>query len=398
MAVGLDPIMWYDVPTLLNFSYSRWTVDDPGPRQVLARRLRALREERWPGRKVNQDQLAAALSGTGKSVSVPLVSSWESRTNPQVPPTSRIQDIATFYATPRSFDGKIGRLLSPSELSAPEQAAREALLQELTRLRSEALVSPVRSSEPATNMDRTPPGAPSVSAWPYRFGVGDRITIVCGRVPEDMRQEMPYTDPLDPDFIESYRYADLDALIELWGHLRAANPDSPAQYRTADQLRRDDYTGHLVSLGGVDWNVATSSVLARLQLPVTQVNEWEKKEGAYFEVTEDDGRKVPHRPVLKESGGRKILREDVALFARAVNPYNRERFVTICNGMYGRGVYGAVRALTDERFRDRNREYIKAQFADSEAFCLLIRVTVENTLTLTPDWTLPETRLFEWSR
>jgi hypothetical protein len=148
----------------------------------------------------------------------------------------------------------------------------------------------------------------------------------------------------------------------------------------------------------VDWNVATSSVLGRLQLPVLQVNDWDKEGGAYFEVTEDDGRKVAHRPRLEESGDSKILREDVALFARAVNPFNRKRIVTICNGMYARGCYGAVRALTDERFRDRNMEYIQAHFASSEVFCILTRVTVENTVTLTPDWTLPETRLFEWSR
>ena len=373
-------------------------VDDPGPSQVLARRLRALREEHWPGKKVDQAQLAAALSGAGKSASVPLVSSWESRTNPQVPPASRIQDIATFYASPRSFDGKVGRLLSSSELTAPEQAARDELLQELMHLRGEARKAQDRSSDPTTVVDRTQAIAQSFNAEPFRFRAGDRITIVCGQVPRDMRQRMPYTEPLDPDFIESYRYADLDALIELWGHLRARNPTSPVEYRTADQLRRDDYTGHLVSLGGVDWNAATSSVLARLQLPVAQINEWDKEGGAYFEVTEEDGRKVQHRPLLEESGGREILREDVALFARAVSPFNQKRFVTICNGMYGRGVYGAVRALSDERFRDRNAEYIRAQYATSEAFCLLIRVTVENTLTLTPDWTLPETRLFEWSR
>lgn len=371
---------------------------DPGPRQVFARRLRALREEHWPGRKVNQDQLAAALSRAGKSVSVPLVSSWESRTNPQVPPTSRIQDIATFFATPRSFDGKVGRLLRPSELSAPEQAAREELLQELTRLRSEALAAPDRSSDPTTISDGTRAVAHPFSGGLYRFKAGDRITIVCGQVPDAKLKKMPYTDPLDPDFIASYRYSDPDALIELWGHLRAANPGSPVDFRTADQLSEDDYTGHLVSLGGVDWNAATSSVLVRLQLPVVQVNDWDKEGGAYFEVTEEDGRKVPHRPLLEESGGRKILREDVALFARAVSPFNRKRFVTVCNGMYGRGTYGAVRALTDERFRDRNMEYIHGQFASSEAFCILTRVTVENTLTLTPDWTLPETRLFEWSR
>jgi hypothetical protein len=370
-------------------------VDDLGPRQALARRLRALREERWPGTRVHQDQLAKALSGAGKSVSVPLVSSWESRTRPQVPPMSRIQDIATFFASQRSFDGKVGRLLSLRELTAPEQEAREELLQELTRLRSEALD---QSSDPTTISDSTQAIARSFRDESYRFRAGDRVTIVCGQVPEDMRQRMPYTDPLDPDFIQSYRYADLDALIELWGHLRAANPDSPVAYRSADQLGPDDYTGHLVSLGGVDWNVATSSVLARLQLPVAQVSDWDKVGGAYFEVTEEDGRKVSHRPVLEESGGRTILREDVALFARAVNPFNQKRFVIICNGMYGRGVFGAVRALTDERFRDRNGEYIRDRFAGSEAFCLLIRVTVENTLTLTPDWTLPDTRLFEWSR
>ena len=63
----------------------------------------------------------------------------------------------------------------------------------------------------------------------------------------------------------------------------------------------------------------------------------------------------------RSQAARKILLEDVALFARAVNPFNRKRFVTICNGMYGRGTYGAVRALTDERFRDRNMEYIQAR-------------------------------------
>ena len=373
-------------------------MDESDPRQVLARRLRALREEHWPGRKVRQAQLAAALGGAGKSVSVPLISSWESQTNPKVPPESRIQDIASFFASPRSFDGEAGRLLSLDELTAEERAAREELLRELTRLRSEALDAPDPARDPATAPDLRQEIGQSFSDGLYRFRPGDRITIVCGQVPKRMRQQIPYTDPLDPDFIESYRYSDLDALIELFGHLRAANPASPVGFKAADQLVSDDYTGHLVSLGGVDWNAATSSVLARLQLPVVQVNEWDKEGGAYFEVAEDDGRKVAHHPRLDESGGKKILLEDVTLFARAVSPFNRKRLVTICNGMYGRGTYGAVRALTDERFRDRNMEYIQARFASSEAFCILTRVTVENTVTLTPDWTLPETRLFEWPR
>lgn len=374
-------------------------MDENDPRQILARRLRALREERWPGRKVNQAQLAAALSGDGnRSASEPLISSWESRTNPKVPPLSRISDIARFYASSRSFDGTVGRLLSPDELTVPEREAWEKLTQELTRLRNATVAASGAAQGPAIVSGLTPEITESFNPGLYRVEPGDRITIVCGQPPEDMLAQMPYTDPRDPDFIELYRYSDLDALIELFGHLRAANPGSRVEFKAADQLSVDDYTGHLVSLGGVDWNVATSSVLARLQLPVVQVNDWDKEGGAYFEVTQEDGRHVAHRPRLEKSGGRKILQEDVALFARAVSPYNQERFVTICNGMYGRGSLGAVRALTDERFRDRNMEYIQARFASSEAFCILTRVAVENTLTLTPDWTLPETRLFEWSR
>ncbi len=369
------------------------------PRQVLASRLRTLREEQWPGRKVNQAQLATALGGDGnRSVSVPLISSWESRTNPKVPPASRIEDIATFFASPRSFDGRVGRLLGSDEMTVQERAAREKLLQELTCLRREALDAPdalwPRTAIPSIGQEITR----SLDAGPYRFSDGRAITIVCAQLPEKMLAQMPYTDPADPDYIGLYRYSDLDALVELHGHLRAANPGSRVQYRAADQLYADDYTTHLISLGGVDWNEATSSVLDHLQLPVKQVSRWDEEGGAYFEVTEGDGGKVVHRPRLDESGGREILREDVALFARAVNPFNRKRFVTICNGMYGRGTYGAVRALTDERFRDRNAEYLQATFGDSDAFCILSRVTVESGRALTPDWTLPETRLFEWSR
>ena len=89
--------------------------------------------------------------------------------------------------------------------------------------------------------------------------------------------------------------------------------------------------------------------------------------------------------------------EDVALFARAINPFNRKRTVTICNGMYGSGTYGAVRALTDERFRDRNAEYVHDRFAASESYSILTRVKVLDGVALTPDWTIPENRLYEWS-
>ena len=377
-------------------------MNDQDPRQALARQLRALRELHWPGRKVNQDQLAAALGGNGRQpVSVPSISSWESRTNPKVPPAGRLQDIATFFASPRSFDGKDGRLLSPDEMTVQEQAAREELLRELTRLRGEALKAPARPGWPAITPSADLEIVQSLDAGPYRFTDGYPVNIICAQLPQDQLDRMkPYSDPSDPDFIAMYRYTDLDALFELHGHLRAANPTTQVNLRLAHELQPDDYTGaHMVALGGVDWNRATSSVLERLQLPVKQVSRLDQDEpgGAHFEVIED-GRQVIHRPRLEEWRGRSILREDVALFARAPSPFNRKRYVTICNGMYGSGTYGAVRALTDALFRDRNAEYLRATYGNSEAFCILSRVTMENGKALTPDWTLPETRLFEWSR
>jgi transcriptional regulator with XRE-family HTH domain len=380
-------------------------MDGRESRQVLARRLRALREEHWPDMKVTQAQLARALGSSGKPVSVPLISSWESRRNPTVLPAFRLQDYATFFATPRSLEGENGRLLRLEEMTEEEQAARHQLAQELTRLRDDAAAS----GDPALDelaisglaaRGRTTPEeiARSLRSGPWHFADGQPVTIVCAQLPQDMLDQIPYASRDNPQYIEMYEYSDLDALFELYGHLRAANPTSQINLRPAPQLQRDHYADHLVALGGVDWNRATRRVSDRLQIPVRQVPDWDAPEGAYIEVSEEDGRKVPYRPVLDKVDGQETLREDIALFARAVNPYNQKRTVTICTGMYSAGGYGIVRALTDINFRDRNAEYLRERFASAGAYCILTRVIVENGEALTPDWTLADTRLFEWPR
>lgn len=369
---------------------------DPG--QLLARRLRALREEHWPGMKITQTQLAKALGGR-KPLSVPLISSWESAASPKIPPIPRLEAYAAFFATRRSVDGAAPRLLAADELTAAERDARDELAAELLRLRSTALRGPDPASEDAV--------VDSLTQGYWRFEDGRPITIVCAQLPEDKLIRLPHSDPSDPHYLALSAYADLDALFELHGYIRAANPASEVSLRNSQQLNypqpvavvgrlADDYTAHLVLLGGVDWNLATRSVLNRLDLPVRQVPDWDSPAGPYFEVDQDD---PPSRyyPRLEQAGDRQILLEDIALFVRAINPFNRKRTVTICNGMYGSGTFGAVRALTDARFRDRNTEYARTHFGESEAFCMLTRVTVENGVPLTPDWTEAENRLFEWA-
>lgn len=369
-------------------------MDGQDPRQLLAQRLRSLRETQWPGQKITQPQLARAL-GHGKPLSVPLISSWESQTNPRIPPLSRLEGYAALFATSRSFSGPEPRLLSPEDMSDDERQAMTELWQELTHLRADALRA---DSAPETEPPVLSEVERSLRAGPYRFDDGNTITIVCAQWPPDIMHKIPYTDVTDPDYIELLTVPELDALFELYGHLRAANPATQVYLRTANKLTSDDYTSNLVSLGGVDWNTITSTTLNRLSLPVRQVADWDTPGEQYFEVAKS-GKTVTHRPKVEEAADQPkgILTEDVALFARAVSPFNRKRTVTICNGMYSRGTYGVVRALTDARFRDRNADYLRSRFGSSDTYCILSRVPIVNGATLTPDWTTGEYTLFEWS-
>jgi transcriptional regulator with XRE-family HTH domain len=365
----------------------RRDVDTQDPQLVLAQRLRALREEHWPHRKITQAQLARALE-----VSVPLISSWEKRTDPKIPPLPRLQDYAAVFASERCFATNPPRIISSQDLSDMERRVMHDLEQELLGLRRDALPASVAQigSRPGNRV------ITSAGNDPLSFPDDEEITIVCARWPDEELVKIPYTDTADPDYVELLTCSELDSLFELFGHLRAFNPANQVNFRIAGPLAPDDLTSHLVTLGGIDWNKATSSVLQKLQLPVEQVADWTTEGGQYFEV-EGGKAESKFRPVLEKSGDRKILREDVALFARAVNPFNQERTVTVCNGMYSRGTYGVVRALTDAKFRNRNADYIKNTFGDSSSYCMVTRVPIINGAAVTPDLTASGSILFEWS-
>ena len=270
------------------------------------------------------------------------------------------------------------------------------IARELTQLRGAALRASTVLAEPG-RADQPDKVIRSLITGPLRFEDRHDITIVGSRWPPDAVSSIPYTDIDEPDYVELLTCSELDALFEIHGHLRAANPISGVYMRIgSSKMMPDDYSSHLVTLGGIDWNAITSSALDKLEMPVRQVADWSTEGGQYFEV-EKEGRVAQHKPVLEKNGDRVILREDVALFARAVNPFNRKRSITICNGMYARGTYGAVRALTDIRFRDRNAEYLQSRFGDSDSYCILMRVPIVNGATLTPDWTDGGNfTLFEW--
>jgi len=354
---------------------------------TLALRLRTLRENQWPDLKLTQRDLATAFDA-----SVPLISSWESGRKPVAPPESRLRAYATFFATGRSVQGDTHRILDDTELTAEESSARDELLQELLALRGGSVTKPLRI--PLARSDDT------IGGGPWFFEDQRPVTIVCARLPQDLLQGMPYTDPNDPDYVRSYTYADLDSLIELHGHIRAVNPAVEVRIRPADDLADDDLSGHTVLLGGVDWNPVTRDILRRADLPVRQSERPTDDEGL-FEVGEGETRQE-FRPLVDEfedpvtKKRTSTLREDIGLFYRGRNPYNKLRTITVCSGVFGRGTYGVVRALTDTRFRDRNERHLAERFAGADAYSVLARVLIVNTTTQTPDWTSAAIRLHEW--
>jgi transcriptional regulator with XRE-family HTH domain len=201
----------------------------PAAPRGLARRLEALRKERWPDAGLTQAQLAEALGG-GKPLSISLISSWENSDKPIGPPVQRLEAYATLFATRRSLDGQTLRVLPLDELTDEERDEREDLLDELLCLR-EGYDPAVRST-----------------ADPWTFPHDEDIAIVCAPLPEHLRAHRTYADPDSADFVSLYTYADPDSLIEVFGHIRSRNPDNQVTFHAGDGLAAN--TSHLVLLGG----------------------------------------------------------------------------------------------------------------------------------------------------
>lgn len=353
-----------------------------GAASDLAGRLRELRESRFGGARITQRALGRVLGGK-KPLSAPLISSWEKGT--ATPPKKWIAAYSTFFATRRSVEGGSLRLLREDELTEEEQAERAELERELLSLRAEAL-----STEPSgPELDFT-----SALGGPWHFGDPHQVSIVCGEVPPELRN--PDATPAHPilPYGELYSYGSIDALFELYGHVRAANPHSDVRFFRFEDLEADDLAAHLVILGGPDWNDLARRISELVpDFPVRQVSDGTDPRHAYFEVP-TDGAVGRHGPVLSDDDE---LIWDVGLFLRAPNPANRKRTLTVCSAMYSIGTWAVVRSLTDVKFRERNADYLNERFLGAEACSILMRILVLNGHeALTPDWTVPDNRLHEW--
>jgi hypothetical protein len=336
----------------------------------LARALRNMRESTWPDREVTQSQLAKALSSEGR-VAGPTLSSWESLTNPKTPSVAKISAYARFFCTERSLQGEPH--LIPEDQLTPEELDRFRELES-------RLLRRFNAEEPKLQHI-------------FCFQDGP-IIVICPDAPEEVRGSLAEED--DPNFTKLQQYGDLDALIELYGHLCRENPTMEILRKLASEVVPDDYGGHVILLGGIGWNKAARRIGKYLgKIPIKQIDVTDLPGGDIFQVEAADGAKSFYYPESEEVGGRKELVADVAYIARLRNPFQFDRTLAICNGIHSRGVLGAVRCFTDPTVREHNEKYLADKFPEGE-FAILLRVRVVGNTILSPDLRDPTARLYEW--
>jgi hypothetical protein len=352
--------------------------------QELSARLRQLRTETWPGARLTQAALATAFAAE-EPVASATISSWESADAPKLPPRHRVIAYARFFSTDRSVEGVAARLLPVDELTEEEASACKRLEKELLGLHAQALGQTQ--------------GQETVYQRSWLFTDSGPATIVCAQLPADeisaLARKQDLTNPRNPNYTELLKFADLDALVELHGHIRAENPTMNVYFRASTDVEPDYLTGHLILVGGIAWNEVTKQLSEMASLPVQQIELADLKSGDIF-VVRDQGEEERFLPTWRQSGADTLLDEDVGLLARVPNPLNSSRTLTICNGIHSRGVYGAVRSLTDERLREANERYIASRFGGSSSFIILMSVKVIEGKTMTPDFNSPGVVKWTW--
>ncbi|HXJ24611.1 MAG TPA: hypothetical protein VNH17_02875, partial [Streptosporangiaceae bacterium] len=284
------------------------------------------------------------------------VASWESRTAPKLPPRETVMAVAQFFATQRSL-GPEPELVPIDSFSPEEEAAYKGLLDDLLRLHSAA-------------RGGTAGEVPIVARRSWHFSDDGPVTLVCPQLPR--REASPFADPGNPNYTHLAGFGDLDAMVELHGHVRADNPSINVFFKAAPEVKADDLSGHVVIIGGIAWNDVTRRLIDLSQLPVRQEEYSALPTGEIF-VTQVNDETRKYLPVLSSETG--MLMEDVGLLVRMPNPLNSNRTLTMCNGIHSRGVLGSVRTLTDARLRESNEQYIARNFSNNQ-FGILMRVQV----------------------
>jgi transcriptional regulator with XRE-family HTH domain len=344
--------------------------DQPSfPARRLAERLRELREYRH----LTQGQLAGALGG-GDPLSIATVSLWEKRGSERLPPPARLAAYARLFCTGRSFASEVPpRLLRDDELTEAEREREAELYGELLALRELAQAT----DSVGTVVQRT-------SIWHFLDLVA--VSIVCSEAPDPPE----YANPDNLNYARYARHADLDALIEVFGQVRSENPRSFVRLLLPEELVQDFALNHLVIIGGAA--VYNTAPYFAVDIPLPEAEPIPGTETHLFRCSV--GGETREFTSTRTDG---VLVGDVGLIARGPHPYVEGRTVTMLSGITSRGVHGAALCFTDPHVRRANGQYLADKFENVDAFCILMRVPVKESIALPPNLSREDVVLYEWS-
>ena len=346
--------------------------DQPSiPGRRLADRLRALREQE----RLTQKQLARVLGGS-EPLSIATVSLWEKPGSDRLPPPQRLEAYARLFCTSRSFDGDRTRLLRSSELTEQERGRERELYDELVALRGRAQ----STSAP------TPAQAQQSAIW--HFPELSAVSIVCSDAVEPPR----YANPSHLNYSRYARYADLDALIAVYGQVKADNPARMVRILPADRLVQDFALNHLIIIGGAAYNAATQFAQDFALPTAEEIPDTDPVTHLFICRVGEETRRFTS--TWDEDG---TLVQDVGLIARGPHPIIPGGTVTLLSGITSRGVHGAALCFIDSHLRDINERYLESAFGNAESFCILMNIPVQNGTALPPNLWREGTRLYEWS-
>jgi transcriptional regulator with XRE-family HTH domain len=347
--------------------------DQPSiPARRLGERLRALREQKH----LTQKQLARVLGGA-EPLSIATVSLWEKPGSDRLPPPQRLEAYARLFCTSRSFESGRLRLLNSGELTEQERKRETELYDELIALRERAQ----STSTPSTDK------GPRSALWHFPDPIA--VSIVCS----DAQEPPPYAQAADLNYSRTARYADLDALITVFGQVKADNPP-PRMVRILpiDRLVQDFALNHLILIGGAAASDAGRSFARDIPLPIPE------------EITDTDlvthqfrcnvGQEEREFRSLRDGEGNLV--QDVGLIARGPHPIIPGGTVTFLSGITSRGVHGAAQCFIDPHVRDTNERYLET-LGNVESFCILMNIPVQNDVALPTNLWRENTRLYEWS-
>jgi transcriptional regulator with XRE-family HTH domain len=341
------------------------------PARRLAERLRDLREQE----RLTQKQLAGVLGGSD-SLSIATVSLWEKPGSDRLPPAQRLAIYARLFCTSRSFDGDRPRLLSPGELTEQERERETELYDELIELR-----------ERAQSTDGLVPSMGGRSAvWHFPDTIA--VSIVCS----DADEAPPYSNSSNLNYNRYARYADLDALVEVFGQVKADNPERMIRILPTGRLAQDFALNHLIIIGGAASDAAT---LFAQDIPLPTAEQIPGSDPAMTLFRCNVDAKTREFGLTRDEEG--TLVQDVGLIARGPHPIIPGGTVTLLSGITSRGVHGAALCFIDTHVRDTNERYLDNAFGNVESFCLLMNIPVQNNTALPPNLWRENTRLYEWS-